>query len=168
MEKKQNAYLYCRECRGINRDKASEMGMISYDRLGDIENGKRATEPDDVAKIMNYYEMPRLGRYYCAHECVLGKELGYPSIDLEKREDLAQIALGILRRLDEITKIDTKTLIRITEDGIISPEEEADFNELKKRLEPIAKIYDSLRLWEMERDGEQRWKKKKDNDNIDD
>lgn len=76
--------------------------------------------------------------------------------------------LGILRRLDEITKIDTKTLIRITEDGIISPEEEADFNELKKRLEPIAKIYDSLRLWEMERDGEQRWKKKKDNDNIDD
>ena len=85
-----------------------------------------------------------------------------------KKRRLAQIALGILRRLDEITKIDTKTLIRITEDGIISPEEEADFNELKKRLKPIAKIYDSLRLREMERDGEQRWKKKKDNDNIDD
>ena len=152
-----NPYLYCRKHRDLTRDEVNERTGISSDRLGDIEKNERDADPEDVVRLAKCYEMPRLCQYYCSHECEVGKMIEYPPVDLQQNENLAEIALEILYCLDDIKKIDERKLIEISRDGKITPDEFSDFEEIKKSLEPISKIYNSLKLWEQEEKSAQLW-----------
>lgn len=157
--KNDNPYLYCRKQRDLTRDDVNEMVGISADRLGDIEKNERDADPEDIVSLSKCYEMPRLCQYYCSHECEVGKMIGYPKVELQKKEDLAQIALEILYCLDDLKKIDERKLISISRDGKITQDEINDFETIKNSLEPIARIYDSLKLWEKEVQASQQWEK---------
>ena len=132
-----------REELGLSREKAAELlQYITPDRLERIESGKAAPQPDEIALMAEKYGCPHLCNYYCANECVIGKQY-VPEI---KAKALSQIVLEMLASLNAMQKKQER-LIEITSDGVIEEEEIDDFITIQEELEKISLTVETLQLW---------------------
>lgn len=138
-----NIYQTSREEAGFTREAAAEaLEFISSDRIEKIESEKSLPHPDEILAMADCYKNPTLCNYYCSHECPIGQEY-VPEVKLK---DLSQITLEMLASLNSLEKEKTR-LIEITVDGVISEDEQEDFERIQDQLAQIAMAVDSLQLW---------------------
>lgn len=136
-------YQTTREGCGLTREKASEkIGYLSADRIEKIENAKVNVQPEDILALAECYKAPNLCNYYCSQECPIGQQY-IPEI---KPKDLSQIAIETLNALNRMNR-EKERLLEIVEDGEITPDEYADFQEIKKTLDKIVLSVSTLQLW---------------------
>lgn len=127
-----------------SREGASELLHIERTRLANIELGNITPYPDEVKSMMEKYNCPELCNKYCANECPIGKG----TVSEVKVDDLDRLSLKVLGSLKDIDSIRT-TLIDVSEDGVISSDEEEAFNGIIESLEKIADSATALKLWAM-------------------
>ena len=138
-----NIYQTSREEAGFTREAAAEaLEFISSDRIEKIESEKSLPHPDEILAMADCYKNPTLCNYYCSHECPIGQEY----VSEVKLKDLSQITLEMLASLNSLEKEKTR-LIEITVDGVISEDEQEDFERIQDQLAQIAMAVDSLQLW---------------------
>lgn len=138
-----NIYRLAREKNGLTRDRASEiLEFISPDRLDRIEREVSAPHPDEVIQMSECYKMPELCNHYCTTECPIGDEWVTPI----ENKDLPRVTLEILSSLH---KLEAKkgSLIDVSADGKITPDEYASFQSIQKDLLALSASIDSLQLW---------------------
>ena len=118
-----NAYQISREAAGLTRERAGElMSFVSDDRIEKID--------------------ARLCNYYCSHECPIG-QIYVPEIELKS---LSQITLETVNAINSLEKRKNR-LIEIAVDGRIDPDEQEDFDDIKKELDEISEAVQTLRMW---------------------
>lgn len=143
IKENKSVYQIAREDLDLTREKASELlEFISADRIEKIENGKVVITPDDVMQMAKCYKNPSLCNYFCSHECAIGKE----KVPEVKAKELSQITIETLAALNKMNK-EKDRLLEIAEDGEITPDEYADFMNIKKTLDKISLSVESLKLW---------------------
>ena len=132
-----------REEAGLTREKASElMEYISDDRIDKIERGILEARPEEIITMSECYKDPALCNYYCSHECPIGRTY-VPEVKLK---DLSQITLEMLASLNNMEK-EKNRLIEITVDGVITEDEQEDFNKIKEELDSISLSVSALKMW---------------------
>ena len=132
-----------REEAGLTREKASElMEYISDDRIDKIERGILEARPEEIITMSECYKDPELCNYYCSHECPIGRKY-VPEVKLK---DLSQITLEMLASLNNMEK-EKNRLIEITVDGLITEDEQEDFNNIKEELDSISLSLSALKMW---------------------
>lgn len=138
-----NIYQITRENLGLTREEAAELlEYISDDRIEKIENEKSIARPEEVLSMAEKYKAPLLCNYYCSHECPIGQK-SVPELEIK---DLSQITIELLASLNALEKSKNR-MVEIAVDGIISSDEEADFESIRLELNTMNKIIDSLSLW---------------------
>lgn len=125
-----------------SRESASEILHIERTRLANIELGNITPYPEEVKVMAKEYNTPELSNWYCSNECPLGKGV----VTQVQMDDFDRLSLKVLGSLRDIDKIRT-TLIDISEDGVISADEQESFNEIIDSLEKIASSAQALKLW---------------------
>lgn len=120
---------------------AGELGL-SPDVINSVERGLHKCMPVDVAVIMaDGYNAPELLKYYCMHECPIGREMplscSVPSIE--------RITIKFLKAFDSenVEKV-KEDLIDIAEDGRISDDEANRLEKMLPELREIAKVISEL------------------------
>ena len=138
-----NMYYQYREKMGYTREQASEkMNGISASRIEKIDNEKALPHPDEILQMAKCYNAPEMCNMYCSNECPIGKET-VPEIELK---DISKLTLEMIVSLNSLER-DKDRLMEIAVDGVISEDEMADFEAIRKRLSEIAASIDSLELW---------------------
>lgn len=125
-----------------SRESASEIVHIERTRLANIELGNIMPYPEEVKMMAEVYNMPELCNFYCAKECSIGKG----NIQEVQMDDFDRLSLRVLGSLQDIDKL-KDSLIEISEDGIISIDEQEKFNDIIDALEKISNNANALRLW---------------------
>lgn len=135
-------YQDCREELNWSREKAAmELDFITESRLERIEYGAKP-QPEEVIKMSTVYKKPELINYYCRNNCAIGKEY----FEDVKPASLSSIVLSVLSSLSSLDK-DKERLIEIASDDTISADEKVEFDKIKKKLEEMSNIVESLKLW---------------------
>ena len=138
-----NAYQISREAAGLTRERAGElMSFVSDDRIEKIESGRSLPHPEEVLAMSRCYRDARLCNYYCSHECPIG-QIYVPEIELKS---LSQITLETVNAINSLEKRKNR-LIEIAVDGRIDPDEQEDFDDIKKELDEISEAVQTLRMW---------------------
>ena len=138
-----NAYQISREAAGLTRERAGElMSFVSDDRLEKIESERSLPHPEEVLAMSRCYRDARLCNYYCSHECPIG-QIYVPEIELKS---LSQITLETVNAINSLEKRKNR-LIEIAVDGRIDPDEQEDFDDIKKELDEISEAVQTLRMW---------------------
>lgn len=125
-----------------SREGASDILHIERTRLANIELGNIMPYPEEVKCMAKAYNTPELCNYYCANECPIGQD----SVQEVKMDDFDRLSLKVLGSLKDIDYIRT-TLIDISEDGVISADEQDAFNDIIESLEKISTSANALKLW---------------------
>lgn len=125
-----------------SRESSSEIVHIERTRLANIELGNITPYPEEVKMMAEAYNMPELCNSYCAKECPIGKG----SIQEVQMDDFDRLSLRVLGSLQDIDKL-KDSLIEISEDGIVSIDEQEKFNNIIDALEKISNNANALRLW---------------------
>ena len=125
-----------------SRETASEIVHIERTRLANIELGNITPYPEEVRCMAKEYNTPELCNQYCANEC----PIGMGTVQEVKMDDFDRLSLRVLGALKDIDTIRT-TLIDISEDGVISADEQPKFDEIIDSLEKIATSANALKLW---------------------
>ena len=138
-----NAYQLSREAAGLTRERAGElMSFVSDDRIEKIESERSLPHPEEVLAMSRCYRDARLCNYYCSHECPIG-QVYVPEIELKS---LSQITLETVNAINSLEKRKNR-LIEIAVDGRIDPDEQEDFDDIKKELDEISEAVQTLRMW---------------------
>ena len=138
-----NAYQISREAAGLTRERAGElMSFVSDDRIEKIESERSLPHPEEVLAMSRCYRDARLCNYYCSHECPIG-QIYVPEIELKS---LSQITLETVNAINSLEKRKNR-LIEIAVDGRIDPDEQEDFDDIKKELNEISEAVQTLRMW---------------------
>ena len=138
-----NAYQLSREAAGLTRERAGElMSFVSDDRIEKIESERSLPHPEEVLAMSRCYRDARLCNYYCSHECPIG-QVYVPEIELKS---LSQITLETVNVINSLEKRKNR-LIEIAVDGRIDPDEQEDFDDIKKELDEISEAVQTLRMW---------------------
>lgn len=138
-----NMYQQCREAMGYTREEAAEkLVFISSDRIEKIESGRSEPHPDEVLEMSRCYKKPELCFDYCSGECPIGKAI-YPELD---EKSLAQITLEMLDALEYLHD-ERKTLVAISLDGRVRPDEIKDFKGIHKKLTQMYETLGAYRMW---------------------
>lgn len=122
-------------------DTAQDVLCIDRLRLLKIENGQKTPDPDDVSAMAKAYNAPELRNYYCSKECALGCDTK-PFI----YDDLDKISVRLLSALHFLENANDR-IYAILEDGVISENERAEFNNILETLSKISYSAGSLELW---------------------
>ncbi len=127
-----------------SREGAAELLGISAPTLRDYELDITKVVPiDKVVLMADLYNAPELVTGYCMRECPVH---GFLPLATEEKS-IQGIALRILGGFDEEElKSMKKSLIEITEDGIISNDEFLKFNSILKKLETLAEIISEIKI----------------------
>lgn len=125
-----------------SRERASEIVHIERTRLANIELGNITPYPEEVKMMAEAYNMPELCNSYCAKECPIGKG----SVKEVQMDDFDRLSLRVLGSLQDIDMLKA-SLIEISEDGIVSIDEQDKFNEIIDALEKISNNAKALQLW---------------------
>lgn len=137
-----NYYQLSREHSNLTRFQASKKLDIPEARITKIENDASCLHPDEVSKMAEKYDDPKMCEYYCAHECKLkGDNTSIVTVD-----NLSQIIMSMLSSLNSAEKVKDK-LIDMTADGKIEGDELKEFVKIRKELAHIALIVETLMLW---------------------
>lgn len=125
-----------------SREKASELLQIDRTRLARIELDAIVPYPEEVLAMSRIYNCPELCNSYCAKECPIGR-LTVKEVTIDDFDRLALKVLGSLKDIDSLRK----SLISISEDGVISENEEPAFRNILNSLEKISTNAKALKLW---------------------
>lgn len=125
-----------------SREKAAELLNIDRTRLARIELGSITPYPEEVLAMSHAYNSPELYNSYCARECPIGK-LTVKEVTIDDFDRLALKVLGSLKDIDHLRM----SLIAISEDGVISENEQKAFNDILDSLEKISTNAKALQLW---------------------
>lgn len=120
---------------------AQDVLCIDRLRLLKIENGQKTPEPEDIASMAKVYGAPELRNYYCSKECPLGCD-EQPFI----YDDLDKISVRLMSALHFLENANDR-IYAILEDGEISENERAEFNNILETLGKISYSAGSLELW---------------------
>ena len=143
MNNEKNIYVEARKQSNLTQAKASEaMKTISEDRLARLETDKISMTPNDVLEMSNAYKRPDLCRYYCTHECPIGKS----TFSEIKPQQLSNIILKMIASLNTV-ETEKNALIEITSDGQITENELKDFARIQIKLNEISSTVEALKLW---------------------
>ena len=143
--------IYCRSRleaakfndRLYSRAGAAELLGISESSLADYELGNTKVVPVDKVNLMaDLYRAPEIRNFYCANECPIGKNC----IAQLEVEELDRLTIKVLVAFKKVGYI-KDTLLEITEDGIVSPDEQTEFAEVIKALDNISQNAQELKLW---------------------
>lgn len=138
-----NMYQLCREEAGLTREEAAEaLQFISADRIEKIESERSEAHPDEVLQMSRCYKKPELCFDFCSEKCPVGQVL-YPSLD---EKSLAQITLEMLDALEYLHD-ERKTLVSISLDGRVRPDEIKDFKGIHKKLTQMYETLGAYRMW---------------------
>lgn len=125
-----------------SRESASEMVHIERTRLANIELGNITPYPDEVKTMAKAYNTPELCNKYCANEC----SIGCGTVSEVRIDDFDRLSLKVLGSLKDIDNI-RATLIDISEDGVISVDEQEAFDGIIESLDKISESATALKLW---------------------
>lgn len=125
-----------------SREKTSEIIGIDRTRLANIELGNLTPYPEEVLQMSKSYNTPELCNSYCAGECPIGKQT-VKKVDIDDFDRLALKVLGSLKDIDSLRM----ALIDISEDGVISLNEQDKFNSILDALEKISNNSKALQIW---------------------
>lgn len=143
VKENKSVYQQAREELQLTRDMASElMSGMTADRIEKIENGRTAIQPEDVLIMAKCYKAPNLCNHYCSQECVIGQEY-VPEV---KIKSLSQIAIETVNSLGRLNRARDR-ILEIVEDGEVTPDEYADFFNIKESLDKISLCVGALQLW---------------------
>lgn len=143
--------IYCRSRleaakfndRLYSRSGAAELLGISESSLADYELGNTKVVPVDKVNLMaDLYRAPEIRNFYCANECPIGKNC----VAQLEVEELDRLTIKVLVAFKKVGYI-KDTLLEITEDGIVSPDEQTAFAEVIKALDNISQNAQELKLW---------------------
>lgn len=125
-----------------SRESASEIVHIERTRLANIELGNITPYPDEVKIMAKAYNTPELCNKYCANEC----SIGCGTVSEVKIDNFDRLSLRVLGSLKDIDNI-RSTLIDISEDGVISVDEQEAFDGIIESLDKISESTTALKLW---------------------
>ena len=143
--------IYCRSRlaaakyndRLLSRAGAAELLGICESSLADYELGNTKVVPVDKVNLMaDLYRAPEIRNYYCSNECPIGKNC-VAQLEVEELDRLTIKVLAAFKKVGYIKE----TLLEITEDGVISSDEQNEFSEVIKALDNISKNAQELKLW---------------------
>lgn len=124
-----------------SRESAAEYFGVSVSSMANYERGITVPPLDLVMMMAEEYNAPQLKNLYCTNQCPLGK--GQPiSTELKTLE---AVTVGIIAKLEDVEDM-RRGLLNIAEDGIISLDEEEEFEELSQTLDKLAVSISELRL----------------------
>lgn len=125
-----------------SRESASDILHIERTRLANIELGNITPYPEEVKCMAKAYNTPELCNSYCANECPIG--IGtVTEVKMDNFDRLSLQVLGSLKNIDNIRQ----ELIDVSEDGVISVEEEDQFREILDAFDKISTSASALKLW---------------------
>ncbi len=143
-----NIYCQCRkEAAKRNpklnsREGAAELLGLSVSSLADYELGNTKVVPvDKVALMADLYEAPELCNYYCKNICPLGEAV--PQAEVNGLERITLKALVALNKMEGLQE----ELLSISADGEVSEEERDDMLKIIDRLNEMANVAQSLKIW---------------------
>lgn len=125
-----------------SRESAAEIMGIDRTRLARIELDTITPYPEEVLAMSRIYNTPELCNSYCARECPIGKT-SVKEVTIDDFDRLALKVLGSLKDIDELRM----SLIAISEDGVISENEQPAFHHILDSLEKISTNAKALQLW---------------------
>lgn len=126
-----------------SRAGAAELLGISESSLADYELGNTKVVPVDKVNLMaDLYRAPEIRNFYCANECPIGKNC-VAQLEVEELDRLTIKVLAAFKKVGYIKD----TLLEITEDGVVSAEEQLEFAEVIKALDTISQNAQELKLW---------------------
>lgn len=124
-----------------SREGATDILLIEKGRLYRIEKGVTNPYPEEVHMMADLYNAPELRSYYCKNYCTLGENVAEVNIT-----ELDRITIKVLSALKRVKETE-KTLLDITEDGIITEDEKTDMEKILKNLEELEAVTQNLRVW---------------------
>lgn len=126
-----------------SREGAAELLGLSVSSLADYELGNTKVVPvDKVVLMADLYHSPELLNHYCATECPIGCR----NAPLLVVEELDRLTIKLLKSFKSINNIG-HAILDLAEDGVITPEEKPQLEEVLQQLETISKHTQELRLW---------------------
>lgn len=144
INQEENMYFLFRKESCFSRETAAKKLGISPESLGNYERGETKTPAYVVRKMASLYNKPELRNYYCRTECALGS-IDTPDLT-SGQQGIERITLKLLNSFKDIASTKEK-LIAIAADGIISQDEQPDFNIILDSLDTISKHIMELRIW---------------------
>lgn len=137
-------YQIAREDASLTRTQASDnTGGLLTERRIELVEGNYTPHPDEVLLMAETYNRPELCNYYCTNECEIGKKF-VPQV--ETIHDLPQITLGLLSTLNTLNK-ERDEIINISADGLISEDEQEEFQIFLSHLSEMSLAIETLKLW---------------------
>lgn len=124
-----------------SREGAADYMLIDRGRLYRIESGLTNPYPEEVLLMADLYNAPELRNYYCTTACPLGKD--FPKVDVQDLDRITIRVLHTFRKVNETKEL----LLDITEDGVISKDEQEDMQKILAALEEMEQVTQSLKLW---------------------
>lgn len=126
----------------LSKEGAAEFLGISVSTLSDYELGiTKIVPPDMVLKMADLYNAPELRNFYCREMCPLGCEI--PKADVADLDRITIQALSSFRRLDKTREL----LLDITEDGVVTEDEEPDLMRVLGDLDELVAVAQNLKIW---------------------
>lgn len=124
-----------------SREGAADIMAVDRGRLYRIESGITVPYPEEIHLMADLYGAPELRNHFCTTECPLGCQ--YPKTELKELDRITINALHAFRKIEATRDL----LLDITEDGVISEDEQSDLESILKTLEEMETISQNLRLW---------------------
>ena len=125
-----------------SREKAAEILGIDRTRLARIELETIFPYPEEVVLMSKAYNAPELLNSFCAREC----PIGIGNVHQVTIDDLDRLTLRVLGSLKDIDVL-RKSLISISEDGVVEEAEESQFYSILDSLDQIASNATALKIW---------------------
>ena len=147
----ENIYFGCRKLAAEHNEKlksragAAELLGISESSLAHYELGVTKTIPADVIVMMaELYNAPNLRSFYCRTECPIGK---YHSTMATEESGIQNATIHLMNCICGAEGKDiVKKLLRVSEDGKVSPEEALEFEPMQEALNNVAKAVSELQM----------------------
>jgi len=127
---------------GISRDEAAFRLHIGSRTLTNYEHQVTVTPPEIALKMQEIYQSPTLTAHYCSEYCPIGQIFAH---SVPEHGNLCQSVLGLIKEHNDVSKI-RESLIEITQDGIISPDEIPAFAKVVDELLDLEKKIEELKL----------------------
>lgn len=124
-----------------SREGAAGMMSINSGRLYRIEKGTTCPYPEEIRLMADLYDAPELENLYCTEICPLG--YGMQKVAIEDLDRISVRALAAFRRMDQTAGL----LLDITEDGVVTEDEEPALKKVLDHLEELEAITQGLKMW---------------------
>jgi len=138
----ENIFKESRKAAGLTQAEAAEMLYMSEDKIANFENDKTEPKAGDVVAMAKAYNDVYLCNKFCTGVCEIGKT-EMPKVE---EHELPQLTISILNSLNLISA-ETNRILEIAADGVVTADEQEDFNTILAKLDKIESTIASLKLW---------------------